>query len=31
MKAMGQMGIIAPELPEQFGGPGMRCLRHRHP
>jgi cyclohexanecarboxyl-CoA dehydrogenase len=26
MKAMGEMGFIAPELPEQFGGLGMGCL-----
>ncbi len=26
MKAMGEMGFIAPELPEQYGGLGMGCL-----
>jgi cyclohexanecarboxyl-CoA dehydrogenase len=26
MQAMGEMGFIAPELPEQFGGLGMGCL-----
>ncbi len=26
MQAMGEMGFIAPELPEQFGGHGMGCL-----
>ena len=26
MKAMGELGFIAPELPEQFGGLGMGCL-----
>jgi cyclohexanecarboxyl-CoA dehydrogenase len=26
MKAMGEMGFIAPELPEQFGGLGLGCL-----
>jgi cyclohexanecarboxyl-CoA dehydrogenase len=26
MKAMGEMGFIAPELPEEFGGLGMGCL-----
>jgi cyclohexanecarboxyl-CoA dehydrogenase len=26
MKEMGEMGFIAPELPEQFGGLGMSCL-----
>jgi cyclohexanecarboxyl-CoA dehydrogenase len=26
MKAMSEMGFIAPELPEQFGGLGMGCL-----
>ena len=26
MKAMGEMGFIAPELPEAFGGQGLGCL-----
>ncbi len=26
MREMGQMGFIAPELPEQYGGQGMGCL-----
>ena len=26
MQAMGQMGFIAPELPEAFGGQGLGCL-----
>ncbi len=26
MKAMGEMGFIAPELPEEFGGLGVGCL-----
>ena len=26
MKAMGEMGFIAPELPEEFGGLGMGSL-----
>lgn len=26
MKAMGEMGFIAPELPEEFGGLGLGCL-----
>ena len=26
MKAMGELGFIAPELPERFGGLGMGCL-----
>lgn len=26
MREMGQMGFIAPELPEAFGGQGMGCL-----
>jgi cyclohexanecarboxyl-CoA dehydrogenase len=26
MKAMGDMGFIAPELPEEFGGLGLGCL-----
>ena len=26
MKEMGELGFIAPELPEQFGGLGMGCL-----
>jgi cyclohexanecarboxyl-CoA dehydrogenase len=26
MEAMGEMGFIAPELPEEFGGLGMGCL-----
>src|SRR5665647_2231101 len=26
MKAMGEMGFIAPELPEESGGLGMGCL-----
>ena len=26
MREMGEMGFIAPELPEQFGGQGMGCL-----
>ncbi|ABE38780.1 acyl-CoA dehydrogenase-like [Rhodopseudomonas palustris BisB5] len=26
MRAMGEMGFIAPELPEQFGGLGLGCL-----
>ena len=26
MRAMGELGYIAPELPEQYGGQGMGCL-----
>ena len=26
MREMGQMGFIAPELPEEFGGQGLGCL-----
>ena len=26
MRAMGELGLIAPELPEQFGGQGLGCL-----
>lgn len=26
MKAMGEMGLVAPELPEEVGGLGMSCL-----
>lgn len=26
MQEMGEMGLIAPELPEQYGGQGMGCL-----
>ena len=26
MRAMGEMGFIAPELPEAVGGHGMNCL-----
>ena len=26
MRAMGEMGFIAPELPESYGGQGMGCL-----
>jgi hypothetical protein len=26
MKEMGEMGFIAPELPEEFGGQGLGCL-----
>jgi cyclohexanecarboxyl-CoA dehydrogenase len=26
MREMGEMGFIAPELPEQFGGLGLGCL-----
>lgn len=26
MRAMGEMGFIAPELPEEYGGQGMGCL-----
>jgi cyclohexanecarboxyl-CoA dehydrogenase len=26
MSEMGQMGFIAPELPEQYGGQGLGCL-----
>src|SRR3546814_8383459 len=26
MREMGELGFIAPELPEQFGGQGLGCL-----
>lgn len=26
MQEMGEMGLIAPELPEEYGGQGMGCL-----
>ena len=26
MREMGEMGFIAPELPEKFGGQGLGCL-----
>ena len=26
MREMGEMGFIAPELPEQHGGQGLGCL-----